>query len=238
MDDYTTIAHVFNNTNDMLVGRVRAKDDIDSPPMYEGPHDYFQPGDDVTVRVISVNHSTRSDWFETKNSSAHDAAWERIHEGENAEGIGEYLRTDDEAVELFTRYMKIFHPMVPVVTKWIQTGYSQGDSAYLIAWADKQETDTLPAYKSAAYLHDQCIDMLDFIEKFALNQFAVAVYEEPIISAMSISEDEESAEIEIVWSEVDRMHSIFYSEEFHPEDEVLRVVGDSWFTNKHRIERV
>lgn len=222
--DTTTIAYV-NNAAGIPVGRITMQDDWDAPCSYEGPHEYAPAlTDGVTVRAVWVGHGTDPDWYETGDHSRHDEAWRRIREGENAEGIGEYIRTDDEAVELFTRYMRVFHPLVPVIDRWVTTGYSQGDSVRLIAWADRRPTDG-PAYQWASLMHSQCEGALDFIGEFARGQFVSIAYESMTTDHMEV--DGDRVTMEVSWCEEDRVGGVHYAEEFNPAPEALRVARHS-----------
>ncbi|WP_029090046.1 hypothetical protein [Brevibacterium album] len=218
--DATTIAYV-HNTEDIPVGRITMQDDHDAPCTYEGPHDYA-PGasEGVTVRAVYLPSTVRDGYYETPDSSDHDDSWSRIREGENAEGIGQYLRTGDEAVELFTRYMRVFHPLVPVVERWVQTGYSQGDTVRLIAWADERPTSG-PVYQRAAAMHERCEHVLDYIGQFARGQFVSVAYEEMSADSARISDSGDEVTLEVSWTEADRMSGVMYEAEFNPAPEAL-----------------
>ena len=216
-----TIAYAYTETG-ALAGRFVMDDDHEAPSVYEGPHDYFPALTEgrVTVRAMWIGRNVREDYYETPGRSALDAAWERIREGENAEGIGEYLRTDDEAVELFTRYLRVFHPLVAVREAWITTGYSQGDTVRLIGWSDSERA----TYMEAAQDHELIGSVFDFIGEFARGQFVSVAYESASMSNASVDGDELTAQVE--WMEEDRISSVHYSEEFNAGPEALRVAVD------------
>lgn len=216
-----TIAYTYTETG-ALAGRFVMDDDHDAPSTYEGPHDFFPALSEgrVTVRAVWTGRNVRDDYYETPGRSALDAAWERIREGENAEGIGQYLRTDDEAVELFTRYLRVFHPLVAVHDAWVTTGYSQGDTVRLIGWSDNARA----TYLEAAQDHELIGKVFEFIGEFARGQFVSVAYESASMSSVSVDGDELTAQVE--WMEEDRISSVHYSDEFNPGPEALRVAVD------------
>ena len=216
-----TIAYAYTETG-ALAGRFVMGDDHDAPHTYEGPHDYFPALADgrVTVRAMWIGRTAREDYYETPGTSALDAAWERIREGENAEGIGEYLRTDDEAVELFTRYLRVFHPLVAVREAWVTTSYCQGDAVWLIGWSDGARA----TYLEAAQDHELIGKVFDFIGEFARGQFVSVAYESASMSSISVDGDELTARVE--WQEVDRIGGVHYADEFNAGPEALRVAVD------------
>lgn len=219
----TTIAYVHND-HGIPVGRITMQDDHDAPCTYEGPHDYSPAlADGITVRAVWVGRNNDESWYMTPNDSDHDEAWRRIREGENAEGIGQYIRTTDEVVELFTRYMRVFHPLVPVIGQWVTTGYSQGDTVRLIAWADKVPTDG-PAYQWASVMHERCRESLEFIGEFARGQFVSIAYDAMTTDHMEVDGDEVT--MEVSWYTEDSVGSVHYSDEFNPGPEALRVARD------------
>lgn len=215
-----TIAYAYTETGG-LAGRFVMEDDHDAPHTYEGPHDFFPALSEgrVTVRAMWTGRDVRDDYYDTPGQSALDAAWERIREGENAEGIGQYLRTDDEAVELFTRYLRVFHPLVAVRSGWVITGYSQGDSVRLIAWGNKRST-----YLEATQDHELIESVFRFIGEFARGQFVSVAYESASMSSISVDGDELTAQVE--WQEVDRIGGVHYSDEFNPAPTALGVATD------------
>jgi hypothetical protein len=223
--DATIIAYV-HNAESVPVGRITMQDDLDAPSTYEGPHDYAPAiSEGVTVRPVALPRNVRDGYYETQDSSDHDDAWNRIREGENAEGIRQYLRTDDEDVELFTRYMRVFHPLVPVVERWVQTGYSQGDRVRLIAWADERPTSG-PAYQRAAAMHERCEHVLDYIGQFARGQFVSVAYEEMSADSVQISDGGDEVTLEVSWTEVDRIGGVMYEAEFNPAPEAFEHAGN------------
>lgn len=217
-----TIAYAYTETGG-LAGRFVMEDDHDAPHTYEGPHDFFPALSEgrVTVRMVGwPGGDVLSEYYETPDGSVLDATWERIHEGENAEGIGQYIRTDDEAVELFTRYLRVFHPLVAVREAWVTTGYSQGDTVRLVGWSE----GTRATYLEAAQDHELIGKVFDFIGEFARGQFVSVAYESASMSSISVDGDELTAQVE--WQEVDRIGGVHYSDEFNPAPTALGVATD------------
>lgn len=220
MAEQTVIAYVHAD-NGTLAGRVVMEDDHDAPCAYEGPHEYFPALTDgrVVIRTVWANRNTCAEWYEAGDGGQLDAAWERIREGENAEGVGQYIRTDDEDVELFTRYLRVFHPTVAVRESWVTTGYSQGDTVRLIGWSEVARA----TYLEAAADHELIGQAFDFIGEFARGQFVSIAYESAELEDVTVDGDGLTARVE--WTEEDRIGGVHYSEEFSPAPEALRVAA-------------
>ena len=94
---------------------------------------FSNAGMKASIRVIRepwLAH-LRDEYYELKRETRMEEAWERF---------SEEFRTDD-AVELFIRYARIFHPRAVVYHKTLRTGYSQGDWVELILWLEADEID-------------------------------------------------------------------------------------------------
>lgn len=232
MSDCTTISRIFDKNN-MIVGRIRIEDDFDAVDMHGSVDNFLMLScADISVRTY-WNNQISEDFYNSGGDSQISEAWDRF--------CDEYV--ESEAVEIFKRYMKIFHPMVPLHVESVNTGYSQGDFVGLVLWAEHSDKNDWkrndgPMFVWSANMLELLKDTASNIGSFVRGQFVSAHLEEPMVVDMDLSEDEESMTADLVWTEVDSSYGIFYTKEFDPSAEVIEILGSDWTPKGCRLEVV
>lgn len=222
MTETTTIAHTFH-TNGMLAGRIVREDDYMYDHLYDSVDIFLQ----LSVRGIYTrvywNNQVSEDFYHSGHGDSRiSVAWDRYLDENTGEG----------ARELFTRYMRAFHPLTPFYTEVVTTGYSQGDNVGLVLWAEPESdstSDNYPRYMWAADMHHVLRTTAEQIGAFTRGQFLSVTYETAVFSDVLVGEDEASVSGEIMWEVSDTVSGVFYTEEFEPDAEALETAKSHFY---------
>lgn len=218
----TTTIRTYLDSNGLPVARLTAQRDI-----WRSDYAGTYCTTNATVRIVSeprlahINHAYYEDTQEGPHHGPLSAAWDRIVEdGDHST----YLDVDshEEAVEVFTRYARIFHPMTPVTRRTLQTGYSQGDWVDVIGWIEPNASEPSPGeqpYQTATREHANIEGHFDIMEAVARGQFwTVSIaYAEPTFTPDETDPDTGTYTLE--WHGADDI-STLAMEEFDPWEEL------------------
>ena len=153
-------------------------------------------------------------------------AWERYSD--------EY--DTDDALEMLERYARIFHPMTPVITATLQTGYSQGDWVEIVSWMEEHNQDRQPgepAYEAAARAAQQIRDHHDIMEAVSRGQFWTVELQTPSFT-FETTDDEDAYTVTADWQEDDEgPYLTLAMEEFSPWAELIEYAEESFNTPAH-----
>ena len=219
MTESTLIAYVKDN-NGIPVGRIRAEDDIDGGEVWH-PNETFGKSYGLSIRTISTHHNAVSDLYYDGGDTGIRYAYERFVSD------GEFDRED--GIDTFFRYMRIFHPLVPVIYASYTTGYCQGDSEEVIMWTEptkesRTETES-PIYVWATEQRKMMESHADVLAAHYRGQYITTIYEEMgVIEATH--EDESNISLVVDWDERDSIGGTLYLDEFSPEKDALEVARD------------
>ena len=222
MTESTLIAYVKDN-NGVPVGRIRAEDDINGGEAWH-PNEMFGKNYGLSIRTVSTRHNAVSDLYHTRGNRRISHAYEQFVSD------GEFDR--EEGVDTFLRYMRIFHPLVPVIHASYTTGYCQGDSEEVIMWTEptsesRTETES-PVYVWATEQRKMMESHADVLAAHYRGQYITTIYEEmSVIEATH--EDDSNISLVVDWWERNRVGGTLYLEEFSPEKDALEVAKD-YFT--------
>lgn len=182
--------------------------DPDPSILMEGPAEQIRmAGFKANMRPVSLPRNTREDHYTLKNDDRLSEAWGAYSEGRDY-GCG-YTYDGDELVEVFERYVRVFHPGAVTYHANIATGCSQGDWAELMLWmdADAVEGEWGKYVPTQAHAQVRAYDCLkaytDEFETAATGE-AYAVHEVPLILSVDIDSDGTSGTLEI---ELDEVHA-------------------------------
>ena len=222
MTESTLIAYVKDN-NGIPVGRIRAEDDIDGGEVWH-PNETFGKSYGLSIRTISTHHNAVSDLYHTRGNRRISYAYERFVSD------GEFDRED--GIDTFFRYMRIFHPLVPVIYASYTTGYCQGDSEEVIMWTEptkesRTETES-PIYVWATEQRKMMESHADVLAAHYRGQYITTIYEEAEYSGVTY-DDSDKLTAEVDWWERNSIGGTLYLEEFSPEKDALEVAKD-YFT--------
>lgn len=226
----TTIALV-KDEHGMPVGRIRIEPDYDGGAGMNMEEQIGGCG--VTIAPVWVGRGIDVDFYQVGHDSKFLSVLERFGD--------EYNRNGDELVEIFTRYMRIFHPLVPVVDEWITTGYSQGDSVRVLAWAERTADDvgtSTPGYQWATRMHEAIEEQfLPTLGAHARNQYVTTTYETMSVDQI-IVEDEENIALTVNWEQQDCLGGTMYLEEFNPNETAILTAKYNFGLEDMTIEEV
>lgn len=154
-------------------------------------------------------------------------AWERYSD--------EY--DTDDAIEMLERYARIFHPMTPVITTTLQTGYSQGDWVGIVSWMEEHNQDRQPgepAYEAATRAAQQIRDHHEIMGAVARGQFWDVELQTPTFTFES-TDDGNVYTATAEWEEDDSNGPTYTlcMEEFSPWAELIEYAEESFDVPAH-----
>lgn len=232
-ENMEAIAHVKNESG-MIVGRIRIEPDNDGGA--DMTMDELLGNCGVTIAPVRVGRGVDIEFYQVGHEGRFLSALERFDEE-----FGYSTSREDGAVEIFQRYMRIFHPLTPVVDQWITTGYSQGDSVRVLAWAEPHKNNEMPnetGYQWAARMHKAVeTDFLTMLGAHARGQYITTVYETMSVDQVII-EDEENIALTVTWDEQDSIGGTMYLEEFAPNATAIETAKDCFELDGLTIEEV
>lgn len=236
MNETPTTVALVKDEHGMPVGRILVEPDYDGG---EGMNmNALIGGRGVTIAPVWVSRNTDEGFYQVGHDSRFLSALERFTE---EFGYGTSWEFGGSA-EIFQRYMRIFHPLVPVIDQWINTGYSQGDSVRVLAWAEPHKNDVSrydeTAYHRAARMHKAIEEQfLPMLGAHARNQYITTIYETMSVDQV-IVEDEENIALTVNWEQQDCIGGTMYLKEFDPNGTAIETARGHFGLEGMTIEEV
>lgn len=231
----TTIALV-KDEHGMPVGRIRIEPDYDGGAGMNMEEQIGGCG--VTIAPVWVSRNTDEGFYQVGHDSRFLSALKRF---DDEFGYGGTSWEFGGSVEVFTRYMRIFHPLVPVVDQWIDTGYSQGVLVRVLAWAERTADDvstSTPGYQWATRMHEAIEEQfLPTLGAHARNQYVTTTYETMSVDQI-IVEDEENIALTVTWEKQESIGGTMYLEEFNPNPTAIDTAKYNFGLEDMTIEEV
>lgn len=229
-DNEKTTIRTYHNSNGLPVARLTADRDI-----WRSDYAGTYCATNATVKVARAGYSVNEAYFEDTQEGPQPGpmakAWSRIVEDSDS-GTFLDVSSHGEAVEVFKRYARIYRPLVPVIERTLQTGYSQSDWVEVIGWIEPNASEPSPSeapYQTASREHDNLNGHMDIMEAVSRGQFwnVTLDYAEPTFEPDE--DDPDTGTYSINWHEGEDRISTLAMEEFEPWKE-LRECGEHHFS--------
>lgn len=183
--------------------------------------------------VVSAGYSVAESYYTDTQDALQDgpimAAWKRYTDP--------YTGVDGrEAAELTQRYARTYWPMVPVIERELQTGYSQGDYVTVLSWVEPANSEPAPneaPYETATRNKAGIKGHHDIMEAVSRGQFWDVELQTPSFIFEGGYEDRNEYTVTAEWTEDDGPYLTLAMEEFNPWAELIEYAEESFDVPAH-----
>lgn len=188
----TVFAEVINSGGE-VVGRAVIEDGSRMGCIYSGVTDYCDMAG-IGARVVDAGYDVLESFYETGD--------DRI-----AEALERYIADAWDALDVWERYVRVFHPSVAAEVVTLRTGYSQGDWVEVAVWSD----GSVPCARIDDYVK--------VAEALGRGQFATVM----------LDIDDDALPADLAWPGLNSVVGVLYLSEFEPWDVAMECADDMLF---------